>query len=77
MNFMMLPLCTRVTESRSLSMAYSMAARTRRSVPALDMGLMPMPQDSGKRIFFTPISFCRKAITFLASSLSAFHSMPA
>ena len=31
----------------------------------------------GEAVFFTPISFCRKAITFLASSLSAFHSMPA
>jgi len=41
------------------------------------MGLMPMPLVSGKRIFFTPISFWRKAISFLASDDSAGHSTPA
>jgi hypothetical protein len=38
---------------------------------------MPMPEVAGKRIFFTPISFCKKAMTFLASGDSAGHSMPA
>ena len=38
---------------------------------------MPMPDVPGKRIFFTPISFCRKAMTFFASGDSAAHSMPA
>ena len=28
---------------------------------------MPMPEVSGKRIFFTPISFCRNLISFFAS----------
>jgi hypothetical protein len=48
---MMLPLCTRVTDGRSLSIAYWMALRTRRLVPSLETGLMPMPEVSGKRIF--------------------------
>jgi FtsP/CotA-like multicopper oxidase with cupredoxin domain len=38
---------------------------------------LPMPLVAGKRIFFTPISFCKNAITFLASADSAAHSMPA
>ncbi|MCY1224060.1 hypothetical protein D9M72_362040 [compost metagenome] len=58
-------------------MAYWIALRTRRSVPSRETGLMPMPEVAGKRIFFTPISFCRKAISFLAWSLSAAHSIPA
>ena len=45
--------------------AYSIAARTSRSVPSRDTGLMPMPLVSGKRIFLTPISFCRNSMTFL------------
>ena len=40
-------------------------------------GLIPMPQCSGKRIFFTPISSRRNLITFSASAESAFHSIPA
>jgi hypothetical protein len=54
-----------------------MAARTSRSVPSRDTGLMPMPEVSGKRIFFTFISFWRNAMSFWASSLSASYSMPA
>ena len=46
-NFMM-PLCTRVTELRSLSTAYCRALRTRRLVPSWETGLMPMPQFSGE-----------------------------
>jgi hypothetical protein len=74
---MMLPLCTMVTLGLSLSMAYWMALRTRRSVPSMDTGLMPMPEVSGKRIFLTPISSCRNLISFLALSLLASYSMPA
>ena len=50
-NFMMLPLCTMVTDLRLWSSAYLIAARTRRSVPSFETGLMPMPVLSGKRIF--------------------------
>jgi hypothetical protein len=57
--------------------AYWMAERTRRSVPSREIGLMPMPLVLGNLIFFTFISFSRKAMTFLASSVSAAHSMPA
>jgi hypothetical protein len=46
---MMLPLWTRVTEGWSLSIAYWMAALTRRVVPSWLTGLMPMPAVSGKR----------------------------
>ena len=42
-NFMMLPLWTKVTLLRLLTRAYSMAARTSRSVPSRLTGLMPMP----------------------------------
>ena len=66
-----------VTLFRSNRSAYSMAARTSRSVPSRLTGLMPMPLVSGKRIFFTPISFCRNEIIFSASGVSAAHSMPA
>ena len=37
---------------------------------------MPMPDVSGKRIFRTPISSCRNAISLRAPSDSASHSMP-
>ena len=62
---MMLPLCTSVTLGLSLSIAYWIALRTRRSVPSRDTGLMPMPEVSGKRIFLTPISSVRNSISFL------------
>jgi hypothetical protein len=58
-------------------MAWSSAARTRRSVPSRETGLMPMPDVSGKRIFSTPISSRRNAISFRTSGDSAFHSIPA
>ncbi len=74
---MMLPLWTRVTLGLSLSIAYWMALRTRRSVPSMDTGLTPMPEVSGKRIFLTPISLTRKSMSFLALSLRASYSMPA
>ncbi len=74
---MMLPLCTSVTDLRSLSIAYWSALRTSRSVPSRDTGLMPMPDVAGKRIFFTPMSSIRNLISFFAPSDSAAHSMPA
>src|SRR6266581_1089955 len=40
-NFMMLPLCTSVTEGRRALMAYWIALATRRWVPNRDIGLMP------------------------------------
>ena len=61
----------------SLSIAYWIALRTRRSVPSRLTGLMPMPEVLGKRIFLTPISSIRNLISFLALSLSASYSMPA
>ena len=57
--------------------AYSIADLASRSVPSREIGLIPMPLDPGNRIFFTPISFWRNAMTFLASGDSAAHSMPA
>ena len=74
---MMLPLCTSVIDLRSLSIAYWIALRTRRSVPSRDTGLMPMPDVAGKRIFLTPISLIRKSMIFFAPGDSASHSMPA
>ncbi|EXI83731.1 MAG: hypothetical protein AW12_02556 [Candidatus Accumulibacter sp. BA-94] len=74
---MMLPLWTIVTDLRLLVIAYLIAARTRRSVPSCDTGLMPMPELAGKRIFFTPISSCRNLMTFRQPSELASHSMPA
>jgi hypothetical protein len=44
---MMLPLWTMVTDLRFWSMAYLIAARTRRSVPGRETGLMPMPTAPG------------------------------
>ena len=77
MNFWILPLWTSVTDLRRLSMAYWYALRMRRSEPSMETGLMPIADDSGKRIFFTFISRTRKSITFLASGDFAGHSMPA
>ena len=57
---MMLPLCTSVTDTRSFSMAYWMALRTRRWLPSFDTGLMPRPELAGKRMPLTLSSFCRK-----------------
>jgi hypothetical protein len=57
-----------VTDLRSLVMAYLMAARTRRELPSAEIGLMPMPDENGKRIFLTPISSCKNLMTFRAPS---------
>ena len=38
---------------------------------------MPIPLVSGKRIFVTPISFWRKAMTFFTSGVPSAHSTPA
>src|SRR5665811_2095110 len=40
----MLPLCTSVTDLRSLAMAYWIAARTRRFDPVIEIGLIPMAE---------------------------------
>ncbi|MNN74376.1 hypothetical protein D3C81_1905690 [compost metagenome] len=77
MNFMMLPLCTMVSDLRSLSTTYCRALRTRRWVPSLETGLMPMPQSWSKRILVTPISSFRNLMTLVASGEPAFHSIPA
>ena len=76
---MMLPLCTIVTLLRLLAIAYSMAERIRRSVPSCDTALMPMPDESGKRIL--PYSFGKaclnSSLNFALSALPASNSMPA
>ena len=41
------------------------------------LGWHEMPEVAGKRIFFTPISVCRKLTIFLQLSDSAAHSIPA
>ncbi len=74
---MMFPLWTMFTLFRLNWIAYLMAARTRRSVPSREMTLMPTPELSGKRMFFTFISVWSQAITFFASGVPSAHSMPA
>ena len=74
---MMLPLCTIVTLSLSLSTAYLIAARTILAVPSLLIGLIPIPEVSGNLILSTPISLTKKSITFATSSEPASHSIPA
>ena len=74
---MMLPLWTIVTLLRFCRTAYSRAARTRRSVPGLLTGLMPMPIWSAaslpNRIFLNAAgsSRCRNSRIFFASGLPA------
>src|SRR5438874_311661 len=68
---MMLPLWTNVRLRRPCPSAYSTAARASRSVPSRETGFTPTPLVWGKRIFLTPISFWRNAISFFASALSA------
>ena len=58
-------------------MAYWIALRTRRSVPSIDTGLIPIPEVFGKRILVTPISSIRNLMSFFAFSDSASYSMPA
>jgi len=76
-NFMMFPLCTRVTFGRLSAMAYSIAALTRRFEPSSLIGFTPMPQRSGNRIDVTFISRRSQAMTLSASGEPAFHSIPA
>jgi len=70
---MMLPLWTSVTDGRWWSMAYWIAWRTSRLLPNSLTGLMPMA-DPGRT--FLPSLSLMKAITALASSVSASHSTP-
>ncbi len=51
-NFMMLPLCTSVTDFFLCSIAYSIAFFISLWLPSLDTGLIPIAVDSGKRILF-------------------------
>ena len=51
--------------------------RIRRSEPSIEIGLMPIAEVFGKRIFLTFISLIRKSMTFFASGELAGHSMPA
>ena len=71
---MMLPLCTSVTDSRPLSIAYWIAMRTSRFEPKAEIGLMPMPAPSKN---FAPISLRRKLATFSFSGVPDLYSMPA
>ena len=78
-NFMMLPLWTRVRLRRLLATAYPIAARISRSVPSRETGFSPMLDVSGKRIF---LYICgkvslRNASTFFTSSEACSNSMPA
>ena len=73
----MLPLCTKVTDGSLCLIAYSIAERTKRSVPSLDTGLIPIPEVSGKRIFLTPNSVCKKLIIFLLHQNLLRYSIPA
>ena len=66
-----------MTLSLSLSTAYLIAALTIRAVPSWLIGFIPIPDVLGKRILSTPISFCKKSITFLTSGEPASHSIPA
>ena len=74
---MMLPLCTRVTDLRSLSMAYLMAPAP--GAGALDRHRLDADAGGlGKRIFLTPISSCRNLMTFFSAiRIGRAHSMPA
>ncbi len=51
-----------------------MARRTSRFDPSGLIGLMPTPAPA--RMELTPSSFFRKAMSFSASGLPPFHSMP-
>ena len=76
-NFWMFPLCTRVTFRRFCSIAYRIAARMSRSEPSIEIGLMPIDEVFGNRIFFTPMSRVRKSTTFWHSGVPVSHSTPA
>ena len=55
-----------------------MAMRTRRLVPVIEIGLMPMPESS--RIFFlalvASITLLMKSMSFLHSGVPSRHSIP-
>src|SRR6266566_4874548 len=72
-NFMMLPLCTSVTERRPTRSAYAMALATRRWLPNFDIGLMPIALPG--RIF-APKRSVRNAISASASGVLARYSTP-
>src|SRR5205823_9016542 len=72
-NFMMLPLCTSVTERRPARSAYWIAFTTRRCEPNFDIGLMPMALPG---LILAPNRSIRKAITASASPLPARYSTP-
>ena len=74
---MMLPLWAMVTERLLLSMAYCMALRTKRLLPSTDTGLIPMAEESGKRIFLRMPMSLINCMTLATSSVPAAHSMPA
>ncbi len=73
-NFWMLPLCTRVTDFRPLRTAYSMAARTSRLDPVIEIGLMPMPESSR---MFQPYSLAQNSMSWATSGVPCSSSMPA
>ena len=78
MNFWMLPLCTIVTDLRLFSSAYLIAMRTRRLVPVIEIGLMPMPESSRMRLLVpASILLLMKSISSFACAVPCFHSMPA
>ena len=74
---MILPLWVIVTDLRLLSMAYLIALRIKRLLPSTETGLMPIAEDSGKRIFFRMPMSLKNAMTFSASGVPAAHSIPA
>src|SRR6267143_329766 len=73
-NFMMFPLCTRVTDFRPFWIAYRMALRTRRLEPVSLIGFIPIPL-SGRRWVLN--SFSRISIIRRASGDPSSHSIPA
>ncbi len=73
-HFMIFALCTAVTLRRPFATAYSKAARTMRSDPVIDMGLMEMPESG--RMVPAPFS-ATHAMSSAASELPSANSMPA
>ena len=55
-----------------------MAMRTRRLVPVMEIGLMPMPESSRTRLLVpASILVLMKSISSFACGVPCFHSMPA
>ena len=73
---MMLPLCTRVTESRFAAIAYSMALRISRFDPNSDIGLMPIADVLRILSLRRSRSLTQSMILFAPSDPAA-HSIPA